>query len=209
MPGCSVRTLPFSTSRDAMLTMLVCATHWLSIHLYMLAHMSIHGTCLPVCRPCFNTMKLLTFDPNLHLSLVDTTFCFLSCLFTFSLVFLLSFFFAWMSIMLICFMSLSYALCIFSFHCLSASFLSLPLHVHTQSKDTQSQGTVSLAQAKRARMQACGYKPSGYVQQIQGSSLPYLVMYSFKPISFLPHFSLRWVVLGISCHVPFVLIPRV
>ena len=25
---------------------------------------------------------------------------------------------------------------------------------------------ISQAQAKRARMQACGYKPSGYVQQI-------------------------------------------
>ena len=34
-------------------------------------------------------------------------------------------------------------------------------------------------------------------------------MYSFKPHSFLPHFSLRWVVLGISCHEPFVLISRV
>ena len=29
-----------------------------------------------------------------------------------------------------------------------------------------------------------------------------------KPPSFLPHFPLRWVVLGISCHVPFVLIFR-
>ena len=34
-------------------------------------------------------------------------------------------------------------------------------------------------------------------------------MYFFKPPSFLPNLSLRWVVLGISCHVPFVLISRV
>ena len=37
----------------------------------------------------------------------------------------------------------------------------------------------------------------------------HLVMYSFRPLFFLPPFSLRWVVLGISCHVPFVLIFRV
>ena len=36
------------------------------------------------------------------------------------------------------FMPLSYALCIFSFHCLSASFLSLPLHVCTWSEDAWS-----------------------------------------------------------------------
>ena len=34
-------------------------------------------------------------------------------------------------------------------------------------------------------------------------------MYSFKPPSFLPYFSLRWVLLGISCHIPFVVISRV
>ena len=94
MPGCSLRPLPFSALRDAMLTMLVCATRWLSMHLYTFAHMSMHESCLLVCRPCFNTMKLWTFDPNLHLSLADTTFCLLSCLFAFSLVCWLSCFFA-------------------------------------------------------------------------------------------------------------------
>ena len=43
-----------------------------------------------------------------------------------------------MSMMLICLMPLSYALCIFSFHCLSAGFLSLPLHVHTWSENAWS-----------------------------------------------------------------------
>ena len=94
MPGCSVRTHPFSALCDAMLTMLVGATHWLSMYLYTFAFMSMHEYCLLVCRPCFNIMKLWTFDPNLHLSPADTTFCLLSCLFVFSLVCLLSCFFA-------------------------------------------------------------------------------------------------------------------
>ena len=69
-----------------MLVMLVYATHWLYMHLYTLAYMSIHKSCLLVCRPCFNTMKLWTFDPNLHLSLTDTTFCsFFACLLAFLL----------------------------------------------------------------------------------------------------------------------------
>ena len=36
------------------------------------------------------------------------------------------------------FYSFSYTLCIFFFHCLSAGFLSLPLHVHTWSEDAWS-----------------------------------------------------------------------
>ena len=72
---------PFSTSGNDMSTMLVCATRWLSMHLYTLAYMSMHESCLLVCRPCFNIVKLWTFNPNLHLSPVDTTFCcLLTCL---------------------------------------------------------------------------------------------------------------------------------
>ena len=90
-----LRTYPsLSAPCDAMLTMLVCATCWLSMHLYTLAYMFMHESCLLVCRPCFNTMKLWTFDPNLHLSLVDTTFCLFSCFFAFSLVCVLFCFFA-------------------------------------------------------------------------------------------------------------------
>ena len=173
-----------STPRDVMLTMFVRTTRWLSMHLYTLAHMSMHESCLLVCCPCFNTMKLWTFDLNLHLSLTDTTFCLLSYLFAFSLVCFLTCLPSYactthclrtfvphghhlllsMSMMLICLMPLSYALCIFSFHCLSAGFLSLPLHVHTWSEDAWSYGTIAQAQAKRVRMRACGYKPNGYVQ---------------------------------------------
>ena len=55
------------------------------MHLYTLVYMFMHESCLLVCRPCFNIMKSWTFDPNLHLSLVDTTFCVFSCLFSFCL----------------------------------------------------------------------------------------------------------------------------
>ena len=108
-----------------------CLCHPLVLYASLHTFLHVHTwVLLLVCRPCFNTMKLWTFNPNLHLSLTDTTFCFLSCLpshlFACFLVFLLT-----MSIILICFMPLSYALCIFSFHCLSAGFLSLPLHVYT------------------------------------------------------------------------------
>ena len=128
---------PFSTSCDDMLTMLVCATHWLYMHLYMLAYMSMHESCLLLRRPFFNTMKLWTFDPNLHnlhLSFADTTFCSLSCLFAFLLFCLLSCYacHVYHPYLLYAF---SHTLCIFSFHCLSTSFLSLPLHVHTWSED--------------------------------------------------------------------------
>ena len=135
MLGHSVHALPFPASCDDMLTMLVHATRWLSLHLYMLAYMSMHESCLLVCCPCFNTMKLWTFGLNLHLSLADTTFSVLSCLFARLFVFAFSHAMLAMSIMFIYFMPLSYALCTFSFHCLSASFLSLPLHVCIWSED--------------------------------------------------------------------------
>ena len=80
---------------DAMLTMFVRAIHWLSVHLYLLAHMSMHESCLLVCHPFLNTMKFWTFNPNLHLSHTDTTFCLLSCLFAFLLICLLSCFFSY------------------------------------------------------------------------------------------------------------------
>ena len=86
MPVVSCIPFPFSTPCDTMLTMIVCATRWLSMHLYMLAYMSMHESCLLMCRPCFNTMKLQAFGPNLQLSLADISFCSLSHLFTLLLV---------------------------------------------------------------------------------------------------------------------------
>ena len=114
----SCTPFPLSAPCDGMLAMLVCATHWLSMHLYTLAHMLMHESCLLVCRPYFNIMKSWPSDPNLHLSLADTTFCLLSRLFACFLVSLLA-----MSIMLSCFMPLSYAFCIFFFPLLVCWFL--------------------------------------------------------------------------------------
>ena len=130
MSGCSMSTLSFSTPHDDMLAMLVCATCWLSTYLYMLAYMSMHESCLLVCHPCFNTMKLWTSDPNLQLPLTDTTFpCLLSCFVSLFACILVSMFV--MSIMFICFMPLYCALCIFSFHGLSAaSCLYLCMYTH-------------------------------------------------------------------------------
>ena len=113
---------PFSATCNVMLTMLVCATRWLSMHLCKLSYMFMHESCLLVCHPCFNTMKLWTFDPNLHLSPMDTTFCFLSCLFALSLVCLLACLLAFLFLCLLCLSCLS-ALCLF--HMLFASFPSI------------------------------------------------------------------------------------
>ena len=150
MPVALCIPFPFSVPCDDMLTMLVCATRWLYVHLYTLTYMSMHESCLLVCRQCFNIIKLWTSDPNLHLSLVDTTFYLLAFLFAFLLVGLLSCLFALsLACSYPCFLArhvyyayllytFSYALCISSFHCLSAVFLSLPLHVHTWSEDAWS-----------------------------------------------------------------------
>ena len=112
MPVALCIPFPFSILCDDMLAMLVCATCWLPMHLYMLAYMSMHESCLLVCHPCFNTMKLWTFDLNLHLSLVDTTFCLLSCLTVFFLVCLLACF---PSCFLVClfisWLAMSFAIC--------------------------------------------------------------------------------------------------
>ena len=104
MPGYSVRTLPFFAHHNVMLTMLVCATRWLFMHLYMLAYLFMHKFFLLVCHTWFNTMKLWAFDPNLHLPSWTPPFvCFLACLpsrlFACFLGSLLA-----MSIMLICFL---------------------------------------------------------------------------------------------------------
>ena len=123
MPVASCIPFPFSTLHDDMLAMLFCATCWLSLHLYMLAYMSMHESCLLLCRPCFNTMKLWTFDPNLQLSLADTTFCLFSCLFTFLLVGKLSCFRH-----MLCLPCLS---CLFALHpfCHHLCISPFPLHV--------------------------------------------------------------------------------
>ena len=108
-----------------MLAMLVYATHWLYMLLYTLAYLSIHKSCLLVCRPCFNIMKLWRFDPNLHLSLTDTTFCSFFCLFA-CLPATLA-----LSIMLIYFMPFHILFASFpSIACLPVSCLCLCMYTH-------------------------------------------------------------------------------
>ena len=128
MPVASCIPFPFFAPRNTMVTMLVCAIHWLSMHLYTLAYMSLHESCFLVCRPCFNTMKLWAFDPNLHLSPADISFCSLSRLFTLLLVCSFACH-AYHAYPLYVF---PYAFCISSFHCLPSGFFSLPLNVHME-----------------------------------------------------------------------------
>ena len=112
MPIVLCTPFPFFTLCDAMLTMLVCATHWLSMHLYMLGYMSMHECCLLVCRPYFNTMKLWTSNSNLHLSPVDTTFCFSFFLFFFFLVFMFACFLScFLACLFILWLAMSPAIC--------------------------------------------------------------------------------------------------
>ena len=142
MLGCSVCTLPFFAPRDDMLAMHVCATNWFFMHLYMLSYMSTHESCLLVCHPCFNTMKLWTSNPNLHLSLADTPFYVFSllvcppCLLVSFLAFVTCYACNIYLACLLCDLVLLFTL-FPSIACLLV-FLSLPLHVHIWSKDTWS-----------------------------------------------------------------------
>ena len=129
-----LRTYPsLSTPCDAMLTMFVRATRWLSMHLYTLAYMSMHESCLLVCRPCFNTMKLWKFYPNLHLSLGH------HLLFVFLLVCLLACLLAFLFLCLPCLPCL-FVLCLFhilfasfpSIACLLVSYLCLCMYTHEE-----------------------------------------------------------------------------
>ena len=137
MPVALCIPFPFCTMCDDMLAMLVCATRWLYMHIYTLAYMSMYASYLLVCCPCFNTMKLWTFDPNLHLSLADTTFCSFSYLFAFSLVCLLSCYTCHVYhayLLYASFICTTHIFCL----CLFAGFLSFPLHVYTWSEDAWS-----------------------------------------------------------------------
>ena len=148
MLGCSVRTLPFSTPCNAMLTMLVCVIRWISMHFYTLAYMFMHDSCLLVCRPNFNTMKSWTSNPNLHLSphehhLFFAFFhvclfaCFLVCLPSSSLTYLVA---CHVSCHMLClrylYACLLYTHCALSMHlflfiaCLLVSCLCLCMYTH-------------------------------------------------------------------------------
>ena len=134
MPGCFMHTLPFSISCNDMLAMLVCATCWLSMHLYMLAYMFMHESFLPLCRPYFNTMKIWTPDPNLHLSPTGTTIYWPFCLLTFLLVCffcLLAFLFVCLSLHVmsptICYACHTYLACLLCTLCTLSTHLFLSI----------------------------------------------------------------------------------
>ena len=156
--GCFVHTFP-----------LFCSMRWYACHAYLCHPLALYESlhaCVHVhvwvllasvsSIPQHNEAMDIQSKPTL--SLADTTFCSFSCL--------VCLFICLLAFMLIYFIPLSHALCIFSFHCLSAGFLSLPLHVHIWSEDAWSLGTISQAQAKRARTQACRYEPSGCKQLV-------------------------------------------
>ena len=94
MPVASCIPFPFFTSCDDMLTMLICATRWLSMHFYTLAYMFMHESCLLVCRPCFNNEVMdiqskPTFVPREHhLLFAFLLVCLFACLFAFLFLFL-------------------------------------------------------------------------------------------------------------------------
>ena len=148
----------------------------------MLAYMSLHESCLLACCPYFNTMKLWTFDPNLCLSLADTNFCLLSCLFAFSLI---------------CSHPCFYACHVYHVYLLYAPFicslhLFLPLLVcwflvFTFACKHMDRGRMELGHnLSGANKESAGTSILTWIKQQQSIGLgvwPFpLVMYSFKPL---------------------------
>ena len=172
-----MHTYPLFCSMRRLLTMFFCATRWLYVHLYTLIYMFMHESFLLVCRPCFNTMRLWTSDPNLHLSLTDTTFCLLSYLFTLWLLFaiLLVCPFAHMfsrilytmlivAILLVCFAPFCYYLCISPFPLLVCWFFIFAFACTHMERGYIELGCDLLGASEKARMQACQHELSSCVQ---------------------------------------------
>ena len=113
---------PLSAPCDDMLAMLVCATRWLSMHLYTLDYMPMHESSVSSMFQHNEIMDIRsksTFVPRGHnLLFALLLVCLLAC--ACFLVALLA-----MSIMLIYFMPHSYALCISFFPLLVCWFLVL------------------------------------------------------------------------------------
>ena len=151
-----------------MLVRLVYATRWLSMHLYTLAYITMHESCLLVCCPYFNTMKLWTSNPNLHLSLVDTIFCLFICLLPFLLVCLLSHLLVYLHpCFYACHNNLACSLCVLlllsthfpSIACLLVSYFCLCMYVHG-ARMLGARARFPRHKQKRVQTQACHYEPS-------------------------------------------------
>ena len=149
------------------------------MHLYMLVYMFMHESFLLVCHPYFNTMKLWTPDSNLHLSLTDTPFCLLTCLFAFLLVCLLSCLFAFS---LVCLHPCFYGCHVYHTYLLYASFIH-SLHLLLQllvccflvfaftcthiERGCMELGHGLPSASKKGEMQECWYEPNGNVSRFR------------------------------------------
>ena len=191
-----------------------CLCHrWLSMHLYMLAYMFMHESCLLVCRPYFNTMKSWTSNPNLHLSprghhllfdffLVCLFACFLVCLPSSSLAYLIA---CYVSCHMLCLLRL-YACLLYthcalstqlflSIACLQVSCLCLCMYTY----EARTHG--ARAWSPRHKQKGCRCKHVNMSQaamfrrfRVLASPILLCILLNPLPSSFLP---LRWVVLGI------------
>ena len=123
VPIASCIPFPFLTPRDAMLTMLVCATRWLSMHLHTLAYIFMHESCLLVCRLYFNTMKLCLLVRGHHLLYASLVVCLLVRLLILLLVMSPATCYACFACMLVCFILIAHYLRIYFFPLLVCWFL--------------------------------------------------------------------------------------
>ena len=194
-----------------------CLCHPLAyVHLYTLSYISRHQSCLLVSS-ILQHKEAMDIRSKPTLSLADTTFCLLAFLF----VFLLSWPFVYLclsclrshamlaiSILLVYFVPFAHYNIFLSIVCLLVSCLCLCMY-------TQGARTLGArAQSLRHKQKGHGCKHlamsrAAMFSRFRSLVFSHSVMYSFKTASFLFTFSLRWVVLGISCYVPFVLISRV
>ena len=179
MPIASCKSFPFSTPCDDMLSMLACATCWLSVHFYTLAYMSMHEFCLLVCRPCFNTMKLWISDPNLHFSPHGH-----HLLFAFSLVCLFGCLLAFQLLCLPCLSTLCIFIC--SLHLflllLVCQFLVFAFACTHMERGRLELGHSLLSVSKKGTDASMQRQAKWHVQQIQEFSLSFWVMYALKSI---------------------------
>ena len=183
------------------------------MHLYMLAYMFMHESCLLVCRPYFNTMKSWTSNPNLHLSprghhllfdlfLICLFACFLVCLPSSLLAYLIA---CYVSCHMLCLLRLYacllYTHCALSTHlflsiaCLQVSCLCLCMYTY----EARAHG--ARAWSPRHKQKGCRCKHVNMSQaamfrrfRVLASPILLCILLNPLPSSFLP---LRWVVLGI------------
>ena len=139
IPGCFVHTFPFSLHAMLCLPCLFAPpVGFLCIFTCLLTHPCFSLACWCVVHASTQWSYGHLIQTYICPSRTPPFVCFLACLPSRLFACLLSCFFACHVYHAIYFMPLSYSLCIFSFHCLSAGFSYLPLLVHTWRKDALS-----------------------------------------------------------------------